>query len=63
MLTTEGHILGNYSVVKDKVEKFNGLELDQPVTVINQELPDKLPANLDIQAYVDLAQTILDHWN
>ena len=63
LLTTEGHILGNYSVVKDKVEKFNGLELNQPVTVINQGLPDKLPANLDIQAYVDLAQTILDHWN
>ena len=62
-LTTSGLEIGMYSVTKDKVENVRNLNPHSKVMLINQAIPNALPQNLDIQQYIDLAQSYYEHWH
>ena len=64
LLTKDGDKVGNYSIFKDKIESFSYLAQDQPVAVINGDLPTTLPANLDLDAYESLITSVYeDRWS
>ena len=62
-LTTTGDEIGMYSVTKDKVENVRNLKPNSKVMIINEAIPNTLPKNLDLQQYIDLAQTFYEHWH
>ena len=63
LLTTEGDEIGNYSITKDKIEAFLYFP-NCPVEIINDGYPEKLPDNLNIDAYEQLITQVYEsHWN
>lgn len=62
LLTTDGVTIQNYSITKDVVEKFNNLDIDNKVTIINKKIPDTLPDNIDYDAYEKLIQERYVNW-
>lgn len=62
LLTTEGDEIGNYSTFKDKVEAFTYFPVGTPVQVINGDLPEELPANLNLDAYQALIEQVYERW-
>lgn len=62
LLTTDGDQVGNYSIVKDKVETFANFPVGTPVAVINGDLPEVLPDNLNLDVYASLCEKVYSRW-
>lgn len=61
-LTTTGDTIGNYSILKDKVESFNNFPENAKVLIFNGKTNNfKLPTNLDIDLYVKMIEDVYNN--
>ena len=61
LLTESGEQVRNYNLKSGQLVKITNVP-DSLVTVYNDELPEKLPKNLNKQAYLDLIESVYSHW-
>lgn len=60
-LTLDGDEIGNYSVTKDSIEAFTNKPVSK-VKLINEQIPDVLPENINRDAYIEIIKTVYSHW-
>lgn len=61
LLTESGEQVRSYNLKSGQLVKITNVP-DSLVTVYNDELPEKLPKNLNKQAYLDLIESVYSHW-
>ena len=60
LLTKNGVTIGNYSVIKDKVEAFTNLP-ETKVKLIN-DVPTELPSDINLEAYIEVIEKAYSNW-
>ena len=61
LLTESGECVRSYSMKTGQLGKVINVP-ESPVTLYNDKLPEKLPKNLNKQAYLDLIENVYSHW-
>lgn len=61
LLTKNGVTIGNYSVIKDKVEAFTNLP-ETKVKLINDGIPTELPSDINLEAYIEVIEKAYSNW-
>ena len=62
LLTKTGDSIGTYLVKTEALGKLINVP-DSPVRIFNDEIPDKLPEDLNLDAYLKLIETVYSHWD
>lgn len=61
LLTKNGVTIGNYSIIKDKVEAFTNLP-ETKVKLINDGIPTELPSDINLEAYIEVIEKAYSNW-
>lgn len=62
LLTKTGDSIGTYLVKTEAIGKLINVP-DSPVRIFNDKIPEKLPEDLNLDAYLGLIETVYSHWD